>query len=158
MKAFLCACGFAMALALATTPARAQAFPRGGITLAEMAQWLRTNGYQEQSVRLQNGRVALRTAAGGYGFYIHFYDCNGGPRCASLQFRVGFSTHGRYGLARENTWNGSHRWAYVHTDIRDDPWLTMDVDLYPGGNCQLLGDEFGIWRHVLNGFAKSIHF
>ena len=158
MRTLLCAYGLAVLLAFGATPALAQDVPAGGVTVPEVAQWLRSKGYPVQLVTLSKGSVEIRSASNGVNFYIHFYDCHGGPRCASLGFDAGFNTHGRFDLAKENAWNSNNRWARVSIDKNDDPWLVMDVDVFPGGTYTLLNDELGIWRDMLSTFAKSINF
>ena len=66
--------------------------------------------------------------------------------------------HGTFDVVKANTWNSTERWVRVHSDKRNDPWLEMDVDLYPGGNYVLLKDEFTVWRDMLGHFTKYINF
>ena len=142
---------------VATSPAMTGAFPAGGLTADDVATWLRSLGYEAQMTTLRDGSHEIRSASSGINFYVHFYDCHG-PRCASLQFYAGFNTHGTFDVVKANTWNSTERWVRVHSDRRNDPWLEMDVDLYPGGNYVLLKDEFTVWRDMLGHFTKYINF
>ncbi len=180
MKALLSISALVLVLTIAAHPAQAQytpaqnapsvqpqaqaapaattgTFPAGGLTTDDVAAWLRSLGYSAQITTLHDGSHEIRSASSGINFYIHFYDCHG-PRCASLQFYAGFNTHGTFDVVKANTWNSTERWTRVHSDKRNDPWLEMDVDLYPGGNFVLLKDEFTIWRDMLGHFTKYINF
>jgi hypothetical protein len=58
-----------------------------------------------------------------------FYECEG-RRCGSVQFRVGFATHGpdKPHQSRVNEWNRTKRFGKVYLDDERDPYLEYDVD------------------------------
>jgi len=144
-----------LALVLAAGAAAAANLPEGGMTAQDVADWLQSKGYKAQIGTTDNGRPKIASAAQGVNFYIHFYDCKN-DRCASIQFVAGFSTDGAYTLEKGNEWNTRNRWVTASMDKENDPWISMDVDLWPGGTYELIGDELQVWNDSIARFVASL--
>jgi hypothetical protein len=144
-----------LALGLMTSMAAAENLPASGMTAQEVANWLHKKGYKAEIGTADNGRPKIASAAQGVNFYVHFYDCKN-ERCASIQFVAGFSTNGAYTLEKENDWNSNNRWITASMDKENDPWISQDVDLWPGGTYENLNDEFQVWNDSLGRFLKTI--
>lgn len=141
--------------ALAPTLAGAAPLPAGGLTLDEVAKWLQGAGYKA-SITTEGDTKLVESASDGTTFYIKMEDCNAAPRCTSLEFFVGFETHGAWNAQKMNEWNTNYRWLRARVDGSNDPWGEMDVDLSPGGSYELLNEEFGVWRKALLEFKKFL--
>lgn len=147
--AALLALGFTACMAAATS------IPSGGMTAQDVANWLLSKGYKADIQKMDNGRPKIASATQGVNFFIHFYDCKE-DRCASIQFVAGFSTNGAYSTEKANKWNVESRWITASMDNENDPWINMDVDLWPGGSYELLNDEFQVWNDSVARFVKTI--
>ena len=158
MKPALFASAAILSLALAARTTMAEPVPTGGLTVDEVAAWLQNAGYAAKIETEKSGRKTIASSAEGIDFHISMYDCHDGPRCASLEFFVGFNTNGAFNATQMNQWNADNRWVRAYVDKTNDPWLEMDVDLSPGGTYENLTDEFGIWRSELPDFKKFIHW
>jgi hypothetical protein len=155
MKVYLVACAAAVLGAALSSPASAKNLPDGGVTVADVAGWLQTAGYQAKIVTSQSGQQTIASSSGGTGFHVGFYDCKN-LRCGSIQFFAGFSTKGALNPVAMNGWNSSERWGRAYVDKTNDPWVEMDVDLTPGGTYELLDDEFATWRGTLGRFNTFV--
>jgi hypothetical protein len=144
-----------LALALTAGMAGARDIPTGGMTADDVASWLHSKGYKAEISKADNGRPKIASATQGINFYVHFYDCKN-DRCASIQFVAGFSTNGAYSLQKANDWNNDNRWITASMDKENDPWISMDVDLWPGGTYELLNDELQVWDDSVARFVRSI--
>jgi Putative bacterial sensory transduction regulator len=149
---------FALALALAPAIAIAADLPDGGMTIDDVVSWLQGAGYPANIMTENDGSKTVVSSSDGSQFHIQMYDCNGGPRCASLEFYAGFNTHGAWNAEKMNDWNSKKRWTRAYVDNTNDPWVEMDVDLSPGGTYEILNDEFAIWRNGFRDFRKYINW
>jgi hypothetical protein len=143
------------ALSLAPSSALAKDLPDGGMTLEEVAAWMKGEGLPAEIKTGKDGAQTVASSLGGANFQVYPYDCKGG-RCGSIQFAAGFDTKGAYGPAPINDWNRDNRWTRAYSDKVNDPWLEMDFDLTPGGTYELLDDELAIWRSAIERFRKFI--
>jgi hypothetical protein len=143
-------------LALTTGMAAAKDLPAGGMTGQDVADWLQSQGYRAEIGRADNGRPKVASATQGTSFYVRFYDCQG-DRCASIQFTAGFDTKGAYSVDKANDWNTANRWVTSSMDKENDPWISQDIDLSPGGTYELLNDELKVWSDSVGRFMKTIN-
>lgn len=125
--------------------------PEGGLTIEEMAAWLENEGYQVKYVTGESGKRHIETSSQGFPLNIFFGDCTG-ERCASLELATGFSTHGKFDVSQINGWNYDNRWCRAHFDSDKDPWLRMNIDLWPGGTYEALSGRFEKWNSTLGRF------
>jgi len=145
-----------LALGLTASMAVAEDLPGGGMTGQDVASWLQSQGYRAEIQKADNGRPKVASATQGTSFYVHFYDCKD-DRCASIQFTAGFSTNGAYSVEKANDWNAANRWITASMDKDNDPWISQDVDLSPGGTYELLNDELKVWSDSVGRFMKTIN-
>jgi hypothetical protein len=143
-------------LALTTGMAAAKDLPAGGMTGQDVADWLQSQGYRAEIGTADNGRPKVASATQGTSFYVRFYDCQG-DRCASIQFTAGFDTKGAYSVDKANDWNTANRWVTSSMDKENDPWISQDIDLSPGGTYELLNDELKVWSDSVGRFMKTIN-
>jgi len=144
-----------LVLALTTGMAAAKDLPASGMTAQEVANWLQEKGYKAEIGKADNGRPKIASATQGVNFFVRFYDQKD-DRWASIQFVAGFSTNGTYTLEKANDWNSANRWVTASKDKENDPWISQDVDLSPGGSYELLSDEFQIWNDSVGRFLKTL--
>ncbi len=145
-----------LALCLAPDAASAKDLPANGMTVKEVASWLKDAGYQAQFQTSKDGTRNIYSSAEGANFHVYFYDCKN-ERCGSLQFSTGYDTKGSFSAQLMNDWTAKNRWARAYVDEVNDPWLEYDVDLTPGGTYEMLNDEFKIWRDSLRHFDRDVH-
>jgi hypothetical protein len=131
-----------------------RAIPDGGLTIEEMAAWLEGEGYAVKLVTGESGKRHIETNTQGSPLNIFMGDCKG-ERCAVLEFAAGFSTHGKFDVSQINGWNYDNRWCRAHYDSDKDPWLKMNIDLWPGGTYEALSDRFEIWNRTLGSFIEK---
>ena len=144
-----------LAFAVTTGMAAANDLPAGGLTGQDVASWLQSQGYRAEIGTADNGRPKVASATQGTIFFVHFYDCKG-DRCASIQFVAGFTTNGAYSVVKANEWNAANRWVTASMDKENDPWITQDIDVSPGGTYELLNDELKVWSDSVGRFMKTI--
>ena len=155
MKSILLAAAAAAAILLAPGAAMARDLPDGGMTLEEIAAWLRGHDLPAEIKTDGNGNRTVTSSFDGAVFHVYVYDCKDG-RCGSLQFSEGFNTKGAWGPDPINTWNRENRWTRAYADKVNDPWIEQDVDLTPGGTYELLDDQLAIYRSALAKFRTYI--
>jgi hypothetical protein len=136
------------------TPTSMQPIPAGGFTIEDVVAWLQGMGYSAKVVTSESGKRHIVSSTQGTPFNVFMGDCNG-DRCASIEFSAGFSTNGKFDIAQINDWNNNNRWCRSYYDNVKDPWLEMDVDLWPGGSYELLNDQFATWNTILARFISQ---
>lgn len=144
----------ALVLMLSAGTAAAKDIPAGGFTIDDVVAWLQAGGYRAQIVQGSSGERHVRSGSNGTDFGVYMFDCKDG-RCGSIQFSAGFDTQGKFDTSRMNQWNRENRWARGYFDATNDPWIEMDVDLTPGGDYELLDDEFATWNSQLKRFTET---
>jgi hypothetical protein len=130
------------------------AIPEGGLTVEELATWLGNEGYAVKFVTSESGKRHIETNTQGTPLNIFFGDCKG-ERCASLELAAGFSTGGKFDTTQINAWNYDNRWCRAYYDNVNDPWLRMNIDLWPGGTYEALSDRFETWNRTLGRFVDK---
>jgi hypothetical protein len=146
-----------VAIALLSTASFAKDLPVGGLTVEEVAKWLQDAGYKAEIQTAKDGTKNVKTAADGTDIYVDMYDCSK-PKCTSIQFSAGFNTTGAWNGTKMNDFNRDNRWVKAYVDKKDDPWIQMDVDLYPGGTKEGLDDHFIVFHQLLVSFKKYINW
>jgi hypothetical protein len=146
-----------VAIALLSTASFAKDLPVGGLTVEEVAKWLQDAGYKAEIQTAKDGTKNVKTAADGTDIYVDMYDCSV-PKCTSIQFSAGFNTTGAWNATKMNDFNRDNRWVKAYVDSKDDPWIQMDVDLYPGGTKEGLDDHFTVFHQLLVSFKKYINW
>ena len=146
--------GLIAAAVLIAGAAHATPLPEGGLSLSETMVWLQGQGYDPSQEKGTDGSTHLLFNYNGVKLGVYLYDCSG-ARCGSIQFAVGWATHGKFDISQMNRWNRQKRWCRGYFDAENDPWLEMDVDLTPGGTYELLNDNFATYRNAcISEFRK----
>lgn len=125
--------------------------PEGGFTIADIVAWLQSAGYVAKVVTGPSGEPHVESTTQGVTFNIFTGDCKG-ERCASLELAAGLAMNGKFDIAHINEWNSKNRWCRAYYDSVNDPWLEMDIDLWPGGTYESLNDQFAAWNATLGRF------
>ena len=162
MRAGLIGAGVALSAALFAGVAQATPIPDDGVTMSEMTAWLQGQGFHTEEERSSDTSVSGVAATHlvfdyeGVKVGLYLFDCKAG-RCGSVQFAVGWATHGRFDTTQMNRWNRDKRWCRGYFDAENDPWLEMDVDLTPGGTYELLNDDFATYKNACIGPFKQMY-
>jgi hypothetical protein len=146
----------ALAFMSASGAASAREVPAGGFTIDDIRAWLKSDGFDSTVINDTDGKQHVRAMVDGVKLGVYPFDCKNG-RCGSIQFSVGFDTHGKFDVSDMNRWNRDRRWCRGYFDKSNDPWIEMDVDLSPGGTYELLEDEFVTYRSAVTTFKQWYH-
>ena len=93
----------------------------------------------------------------GLKFLVLFMNCDGGERCKTLQYYMGFSDAKDVTLDRLNQWNKEKRFARAYKDDAGDPVLEMDVDLdFAGIPRENVGETFNTWASLMDSFRAYV--
>lgn len=130
------------------------AIPEGGFTIEDIVAWLRSEGYSAKVVPDGDGESHVVTSTQGSPCNIFPNDFKDG-RYASFGLGSGFATNGKFDTSHINEWNSNNRWCRAYYDDTNDPWLVMDIDLWPGGTYESLRDQFGAWNNTLARFIDK---
>lgn len=136
------------------SPVTLRAIPEGGFTIEELAAWLESEGYSTNLVTGESGKRHIVSSTQGSPLNIFLGDCKG-ERCASLELASGFATHGKFDVSQINAWNYDNRWCRAYYDSDNDPWLRMNIDLWPGGTYEALSDRLDTWNRTLGRFIDK---
>jgi hypothetical protein len=136
------------------SPTLLHPIPEGGLTIEEVAAWLQSEGYSASLVTGESGRRHIESITQGFPLNIFLGDCKG-ERCAFLEFAAGFAADGKFDISQINAWNYDNRWCRAYYDDVNDPWLRMDIDLWPGGTYESLKDRFATWNRTLGSFLDT---
>jgi len=146
----------AAALALGFASAahvQARSIPDDGVTLDDVAAWLKGQGQDAKIIDDGNGHKIVSGTVSGVKFGVYMFDCNG-AKCGSIQFAAGWPANGKIPVTRVNDWNRTKRWGRAYLDTSNGIWLESDVDLTPGGTYELLNDYYATWKKTIDGFKE----
>ena len=130
--------------------------PEGGLTMEEVVAWLQSGGYFATVVTGDSGKRHIEISSQGTKFNIMTPGCQSG-RCGSLELSFGFSSRGRFKVSQLNEWNSQIPWGKAYYDSANDPWLEMDIALWPGGTWEALNNRFAAWNSILGRFISTYH-
>jgi len=136
--------------------AAAGPLPDGGVTVQEVARSLQDMGFQTEITTDRDGDPLIKSLLEGAKFSVYFYECDGKPRCKSIQYAAGFAMNGKFQAAQAAQWNRTKRFGRVYQDDEKDPWVEMDVDVEHGATTEALTNDVDRWKVVLNEFRKYI--
>lgn len=156
MKHVIAAAAAALVWACAANGAAAKDIPAGGLTVQEVAAWLKAKGYRADLEQTDEGEKYVASAAEGVNFEIYMYDCKGAARCTSLQFHIGFGMESDLSVDRINSWNRENRYVKAYLDDEKDPYFQYDANLSPGGTYEALDDDLGVWLGFLPNIKSHI--
>lgn len=155
MKIILAAAALAAGMTAAGA-ASAYQVRDGGITAKEVAEVLQSKGYKAEITTDSVGDPKVRSATDGTDFSILFYGCNKGPRCAAIQFMVGFNLRNGTTYERMNEWNRKNNFGKAYLDDEMDPFLNMTIDTEHGFLTEGLANNLDTWASVMPQFKKFI--
>lgn len=136
-------------LFLTASPTLAQPIPAKGLTVEEVATFLKSKGYRAEIVTDSDGHSDIKTGMEGLSVSVNVEDCKG-KHCESLQFVTGFDLKDGLTYERADEWNDVKRWASLSLDKDMDPYLSMDVSLTPGSSYEALTESVVIWEMMLD--------
>lgn len=136
------------ALTLGVGAAQARPIPAAGLTVEEVAAWLKGAGLDPKISKTDDGEPYVSTAKGGINFDVDLYDCADG-RCRALQFVAGFDLKEPLPADKANAWNLKKRYVRVYLDANGDPTFAYDVNVAPGGSYEALDDDLDIFVQFL---------
>jgi hypothetical protein len=136
------------------SPTLLGAIPEGGFTIEDIVAWLQSEGYTAKVVPDGDGESHVVTNTQNSPCNIFPNDFKDG-RYASLGLGTGFAANGKFDISHINEWNSNNRWCRAYYDSVNDPWLVMDIDLWPGGTYESLRDQFGTWNNTLGRFIEK---
>lgn len=136
----------------APSVALARDLPAGGMTIEEVAAWLRAKGmtarvHTEKST--QDGPI-LSTSIDDTATDIYLYDCTAN-RCRALQYATGWDDAART-PEKINSWNADHRYIRAYQANQTNLWAEYDVDIAPGGTYEQLDGSLTRYRASTKAF------
>jgi hypothetical protein len=131
------------------------AIPDGGLTLEDVVAWLQSGGYATKVVTREDGKRHIVSNTQGAPFDIFTPGCMGG-RCTSIELVAGISVRGKFDVSKLNEWNGKILWCKAYYDTVNDPCLSMDIALWPGGTYESLNNQFAAWNDKLGRFIRFL--
>ena len=146
---------FPLAATLMAVPpvAHAQMLPDGGVTAQEVAKSMQDKGYRAEVSTDKQGDPMILSNTSGFKFRVFFYECDGKPRCKSLQYSSVFTW--KAGSAEKvAVWNRTKRFGKVYLDEDSDPVIQMDMDVEHGATVEALVNNLERWNAVLASFVK----
>ena len=116
-----------------------------------------SQGWPATIVAKEGDDPYIESNRGGLKFLVLFMNCDGGERCKTLQYYMGFSDAKDVTLDRLNQWNKEKRFARAYKDDAGDPVLEMDVDLdFQGIPRENVGETFNTWASLMDSFRAYV--
>jgi hypothetical protein len=143
------------ALMLGVGAAQARPIPEAGLTVEEVAAWLKSEGFDAKISKTDDGAPYVATAKAGINFDVDLYDCTDG-RCRALQFVAGFDLKEPLPPAKANEWNAKKRYLRAYIDQNGDPTFAYDTNVGPGGTYEALQDDLNVFVQFLPQVLEHI--
>ncbi len=128
------------------------------MTAAQVAAVLQAQGYKAEIGKDNTGDPMVSSAADGTKYKILFYGCKGTPRCAALEFLVGFDLDKGMSMEKLNKWNRDSRFGHAYLDDENDPYLQLDINASPGFTSESFGSYVDTWSSLVPKFKTYIGF
>lgn len=145
----------AAALLLVGPAAQARPIPAAGLTVEEVAAFLKSAGYDAKIEKTDDGTPYVTSRASDINFDIDLYDCDAG-RCRAIQFVASFDLKAPLGADKANAWNLSKRYVRVYLDKSGDPIFAYDANVAPGGTYEALQDDLDVFTQFLPEMLEHI--
>lgn len=136
----------------APSVAMARDLPAGGMTIEEVAAWLKQGGFTARvhaEKSTQNGPI-VSTSIDDVATDIYLYDCTAN-RCRAWQYASGWDDSARP-AEKINEWNEDHRYLRAYQANQSDLWAEYDIDISPGGTYEQLDGALTRFRASLKTF------
>ncbi len=117
---------------------------------------LQDEGFKAKLETGSDGDPKISTAANGYNYTVHFYGCEKGAQCDSIQLYSGFKSEDDNTPAYANAWNVKKR--FITMSAEDDKSLNLryDVSTVGGLNKRNFADVIDWWSVMLGDFADFV--
>jgi Putative bacterial sensory transduction regulator len=154
--------GLSLFLATTTTSASAKdtdACAKGMVCASDpksVVQALQDEGFKAKLETGSDGDPKISSSASGYNFTVHFYGCEKGAQCDSLQFYLGFKSEDDNTPAYANAWNVKKR--FITMSAEDDKSLNMRYDVTTAGGLtkRNFADVVDWWTVMLDDFDTFV--
>lgn len=133
-------------------------FSPEGVSAAQVAEILQSEGYRAKLDEDSQGDPMIRSKMSGFNVQIFFYQCNEDVLCEDIQFHVGFDLDDGMTAEDVEAWNRQKRFAKIYRDDEDDPYLEIDLQLVPGGTPELVKGYIATTDIMVALFADHIGF
>ncbi len=139
------------------TPASAERV-RGGILDASdanrLSRFMTSLGYQADMATGPAGDPIISGRISSSDYTIHFYECENGEFCNSIQFLADTPIPPAMTMEKVNAFNA--RWRYVRASLTSNVVrLQMDVNLDGGVTAGNIEDTLDIWRRLLETYETE---
>lgn len=145
----------AAALLLVAGAVQARPIPAAGLTVEEVAAFLKSAGFEARIEKGSDGAPYVTSMASDINFDVDLYDCDAG-RCRALQFVASFDLKAPLGAEKANAWNLSKRYIRVYLDQSGDPIFAYDANVAPGGTYEALQDDLDVFTQFLPEMLEHI--
>ncbi len=137
-------------------PAQARPIPDKGITVEEVAAFVKSAGFDPKIQKSDQGKPYVHaTTESGVNFDIDLYDCTEG-RCRALQFVASFDLKEPMPAAKVNEWNATKRYLRTYIDANGDPTFLYDANVAPGGTYEALQDDLDVFLQFMPDMLEHI--
>lgn len=126
------------------------------VSYADMTNILQAMGYRAEMGKDEVGPY-IKSAAGGYIFFVNLYDCNQAPepRCESAELVT--ATFTMHPTAEQLTaWNRSSWWAHGTFDKKGDPYLRLYFSTKGGITEESIKNYIDLYEWRLGEFVKFL--
>ena len=142
----------ALGWGLMLMPALARDLPADGMTLEQVAAWLKGHNVPADVTRDSvNGDSYILSEYRGIKFGVYLYNCLNG-KCRSLQYSTGWGD-APIPLEKVNAWNRDHRFLRVYRNERNELFGEYDIGLTPGGSYEMLDGTLMRWYVLVDNFV-----
>lgn len=161
MKRALLGAALAVTLAAGTDgAARAQTPVLENISIGDLQTLLQDMGYRAETVT-SDGNPYLKSTAGGYYWFVNFYDCadaTTSASCRSIEFvSASFTATPRPTADAMETWNRDNWWAFgVYDSTNGQPYLRSYFSTTGGVSEAFIKNMVDLWDWRLGEFVKFI--
>ncbi len=159
----LALCGTAQAQTPSKTPDTMPNPAQGAATLitpgdgTQIAEIIRSQGYQAQLDRTDEGAPRIRSSSDGINYTISFLGCEGGD-CRAIMFSAGFRMDNPPSLAAVNDWNRQRNIGHAYLNSSGNPGVAFFVPMAGGISRETFDYATRNWRATLADYVREIGF
>ncbi len=126
----------------------------GGISRADMAEYLKAKGYTVNLATDSHGEEILKTSVVGVNFDVYFYECDGAKLCQAVQFAAGWNLDVKPSPDILNAWNKEKRFIRAYADESGALFGEMDLIVYPTSTTEQIDAYLKLWEAMLPDFKE----